>query len=78
MSTSKDSLKGYPSLICEFLNLCKEVVSEYKIPRDCTFIGQAKVIVPARCKYQFVTQDGDRENVTVVECIGASGTVLPS
>lgn len=43
-------------------------------------LGQAtgaKVIVPARCKYQFVTQDGNRENVTVVECIGASGTVLP-
>ena len=77
-----------PSLISEFLNLFKEVVSEYNILRVNTYnmdetgiqLGQAtgaKVIVPARCKYQFVTQDGNRENVIVVEYIGASGTVLP-
>ena len=39
--------------------------------------NSAKGIVPARCKYQFVIQDGNPENVTVVVCIRASGSVLP-
>ena len=50
----------------EFLNLFKEIASEYNILRVNTYnmdetgsqLGEAtgaKVIVPARCRYQFVT-----------------------
>ena len=41
------------------------------------YAASSKVIVPRdRKKTRFVTQDGNRKNVSVVECISATGTYL--
>lgn len=37
----------------------------------------ARIILPARCRSHFVTQDGNRENITIIEGIGGIGTVIP-
>jgi len=36
-----------------------------------------KVIVNARQKHRFLTQDGSRETITALEGVGASGRLIP-
>ena len=39
--------------------------------------ASSKVITPAGRQTKFVTHDGNRETITVIECISATGVILP-
>jgi hypothetical protein len=82
-------MNNNPKILREFFELLKSVVEKYNITSDRTFnmdekgflLGyaqSAKVIVHSSKKsYRFVTQDGNRELVTVWEGVSAAGFVCP-
>lgn len=81
---------GMPETINFFFNRLSEVWSRYHIPPEDTYnmdekgyaIGQGskqtKVLAHRKRKTSRIRQPGNREWVSVIECVSASGQVLPA
>lgn len=77
-----------PTTICKFFEMYKEVIDEFKIEEWNIYnmdekgiqLGVGKkivVIVDHDQKMAYNIENGDREIVTMIECISADGTALP-
>lgn len=82
------AMNNNPKILQEFFALYKSVLEEFGITTNRTFnmdekgflLGLAKsskIIIHSSKKYRFVTQDGNRETVTVLEAVSAAGFVCP-
>lgn len=76
-----------PTLIREFLNLYHTTCDQYKLKTENKYnmdekgflLGlatSAKVIVTRKSRNRFVTQDGNRDSITVLETVSAVGKAL--
>jgi hypothetical protein len=80
-SVTRESMEGW-------FNLLKSVKEEYRIldsniynmdEKGC-ILGiseKARVLIPSSSRVKYIKQAGDRESVTVIECIRSSGVAIP-